>query len=79
VVDARKVSFALADLTALFKGARRVVVAKGKTASELALKPEALAATLGPGGNLRAPALRVGDTWLVGFNESAWASVFDGQ
>lgn len=79
MVDARKASFALADLAALFKGARRVVVAKGKHASELALNAEALAATLGPSGNLRAPALRVGDTWLVGFNESAWARVFDGQ
>ncbi len=78
MVDARKASFALADLAALFKGARRVVIAKGKSASELAPTAEALAATLGPSGNLRAPALRVGDTWLVGFNESAWASVLDG-
>ena len=79
MVDARKASFALADLAALFKGARRVVIAKGKSASELAPTVEALAATLGPSGNLRAPALRVGDTWLVGFNESAWAGVLDGQ
>ena len=77
MVDARKASFALGDLPALFKGARRVVIAKGKAASEAAPTPETLAATLGPSGNLRAPALRVGDTWLVGFNESAWASVFD--
>jgi hypothetical protein len=79
VVDARKTSFALADLAKLFKGARRVVVSKGKSANELAPTAEALVATLGPSGNLRAPALRVGDTWLVGFNESAWAGVFDGR
>jgi hypothetical protein len=32
------------------------------------------AAVLGPSGNLRAPALRVGSTWLVGFDEAAWAA-----
>lgn len=79
MVDARKASFALAELPALFEGARRLVVAKGKAASELEPTAQALEATLGPSGNLRAPALRVGDTWLVGFNESAWASVLDGE
>lgn len=32
---------------------------------------------LGPSGNLRAPSLRLGKTWLVGFNEEAYTAVFD--
>jgi hypothetical protein len=34
------------------------------------------AAILGPTGNLKAPAIRIGDTLLVGFNESAYQKVF---
>lgn len=30
-------------------------------------------ATIGPSGNLRAPAIRAGKTWLVGFSEDAYA------
>ena len=32
---------------------------------------------IGPTGNLRAPAIRTGSTWLVGFNEEAYAERFD--
>jgi len=32
---------------------------------------------LGPTGNLRAPAIRMGKTWLIGFNEEAYAEIFD--
>jgi len=35
-----------------------------------------LAHMLGPTGNLRAPAIRVGKTLLVGFNEDAYGQVF---
>ena len=31
---------------------------------------------LGPTGNLRAPAIRMGKTWLIGFNEDAYAETF---
>ena len=31
---------------------------------------------LGRVGTLRAPAVRRGKTWLVGFNEEAWAEAF---
>ena len=34
-----------------------------------------LKVALGPSGNLRAPAAKVGKTWLVGFNEEAWDAV----
>ena len=34
------------------------------------------AAVLGPSGNLRAPAIRLGKTWLVGWSETAFEEVF---
>lgn len=36
------------------------------------------AAALGPTGNLRAPAVRVGDTWLIGFHEDTYAERLGG-
>ncbi len=35
-----------------------------------------LALALGPSGNLRAPALKVGAHWLVGFAPQPWEQVF---
>lgn len=35
-------------------------------------------AAIGPSGNLRAPTLRTGKTWLVGFSEEAYAETFGG-
>jgi hypothetical protein len=37
---------------------------------------DAVAAMLGPTGNLRAPTARVGKTLLVGFNEDTYKGVF---
>ncbi|MBL8857606.1 MAG: hypothetical protein JNL28_03755 [Planctomycetes bacterium] len=31
---------------------------------------------IGPTGNLRAPALRLGQTWLIGFGDEAYADMF---
>ncbi len=62
----------------LFAGARRVIVAKGRKSAEFEiparapLSDELMDAILGPTGNLRAPALRVGTTWFVGFHVEAW-------
>ena len=41
------------------------------------LSDEAVTAMLGSTGNRRAPTLRVGEVLLVGFNEDAYAQVFD--
>ena len=53
-----------------------MVVAKGKNVAEFKTGGKAPAecvdAMLGPTGNLRAPALRVGKTVLVGFDEAAY-------
>ncbi len=55
-------------------------VAKGKKLSNFkgdALRSEdAVAAMLGPTGNLRAPTLKVGKTLVVGFNEDLFEALF---
>ena len=55
-------------------------VAKGKKLTSFkgdALRSEdAVAAMLGPTGNLRAPTLRVGKTLIVGFNEDLFEDIF---
>ena len=77
-MNATKERYGRADLDALFAGARRVVVAKGKKvvtfdlASGAKLPSEIADVVLGPTGNLRAPTVRVGSTWLVGFHAEAW-------
>ena len=59
-----------------------MIVSKGRRVLELeggaSAGEEAIAALLGPTGNLRAPTLRVGETLLVGFNEEAYEKVFRG-
>lgn len=53
---------------------------KGKKVSEFEVKgnpsDDAVAAMLGPTGNLRAPTIQVGKTWLVGFNEEVYDTFF---
>ncbi len=57
-----------------------MIVAKGKKVSEFAggkgASDDAVAAMLGPTGNLRAPTVRVGKTLLVGFNDETYGGVF---
>lgn len=68
------------DARALLKGAKKLVVAKGKKVSEFELgsriSADTVAAMLGPTGNLRAPTAIVGKTVLVGFNDEAYSDVF---
>jgi arsenate reductase-like glutaredoxin family protein len=66
------------DARALIESSSRVIVAKGKKVQEFSGgKPtaEAVAALLGPTGNLRSPTLRVGKTLLVGFDESSFEEI----
>ncbi len=64
------------DAAKMVKAASKVIVAKGKKVDEW--KPagkadaKAVAAMLGPTGNLRAPTIRVGKTVIVGFNEEVY-------
>jgi len=69
-----------ADAKDLLKGAAKLIVAKGKKTTEFAvsggISEEAVAAMLGPTGNLRAPTAKVGKTVLVGFNDEAYSGTF---
>ncbi len=78
-MDARKTRIGLDELPDLFQGAASIVCARGKTirAFDDPNDDELPAAALGRSGNLKAPAIRVGDRWVVGFGEAAWAGFFD--
>ncbi len=60
-----------------------MIVAKGKRVLTFDLKKDApeldelAAVMIGPSGNLRAPSMRMGKTWLVGFHAEAYAERFD--
>jgi hypothetical protein len=82
-VDARKQRYGKGDLEGLFRGARRIVAIRGEQSlvfdvQKNGLPPlaELAGSTLGPSGNLRAPALRLGKDWIVGFGEPAWRAYF---
>jgi hypothetical protein len=61
------------DAAEMLSTAKKLIAIKGKKISEFELNGEAnedaVAAMLGPTGNLRAPTIRVGKTIIVGFNE----------
>ena len=59
--------------------AESVHVAKGKRVDVFAptdsSQDDILAAVMGRSGNLRAPTLKVGDTFYVGFNEQLYEAI----
>lgn len=82
-MDARKQRFGPDVLEELFDSATKLVAMKGKkletfdlTGGVPADDPVFLKAVLGPSGNLRAPAIRKGKTWLVGFNLEGFQAAF---
>jgi hypothetical protein len=83
-VDGKKVRYGPAEALALLRGVTRLVAARGKKVTVFDLnkdkpdKPDEqtlLAHLIGPTGNLRAPAMKVGTTFVVGFNPEAYRSV----
>ena len=64
----------------MLKGASKLIAMKGKKVLEFTgadrSSDEAVAAMLGPTGNLRAPTIRSGKTLLVGFNEEVFEEFF---
>ncbi len=68
------------DAEALLAKASKMTVSKGKKVQEFkggkAATDEAVDAMLGSTGNLRAPAVVVGKTLLIGFNEEVYSGVF---
>jgi hypothetical protein len=79
IVDARKDALAGEEAWKVLAGAREIVVAKGKSSVVFApgkdSKEAILAQALGRTGNLRAPALLIGDRLLVGFSDSLYAQI----
>ena len=81
-MDARKQKIGLDDLEQLFDGASKLIVARGKNRQEFSLKdglPDEdvlVKHVLGRSGNLKAPSVRVGKTWLAGWGAPAWDEVF---
>ena len=68
------------DAVELLAKASAMTVAKGRKVDEFkggkGAGDDAVDAMLGSTGNLRAPAIVVGKTLLIGFNEEAYAAVF---
>lgn len=75
-LEARKEKIGTDAAWNLFREAREVVVAKGKSSTvfhpEQDDKAAILGACMGRSGTLRAPTLKVGDRYLVGFNEQMY-------
>ena len=67
------------DAKAMLKAASLLHVAKGKKLSEFdvskRVSQDAVAAMLGPTGNLRAPTLKVGKRVIVGFNNELFSDL----
>lgn len=66
----------------MLSAAELVLTARGKSIKEwrpgLDLKEEILADVMGRSGNLRAPTIRVGNVFLVGFNEAMYLDYLGG-
>ena len=76
-VDARKSKLTEEDLEELFDGAKEVVVTKGKKSLTFAPgDPELASVALGRSGTLRAPTIKVGTRFRVGYSEEPWQAFF---
>jgi arsenate reductase-like glutaredoxin family protein len=80
-VNAAKVRFEPAAALELVRQAGRIVVAKGKKVVDFDMQRDPpddetlLAHIIGPSGKLRAPVIRRGSTFLIGFAEDEFAKV----
>lgn len=83
-VDAKKAVVGRDAAIQLARQAAEIVAAKGTKVVRLDLKKdkptdEAIAALIiGPSGNLRAPAIRIGKTLIVGFDPEMYAGLVAG-
>ncbi len=72
VVDARKERFDSTAAWDLLKEASKITAAKGKKVApfdpKTEEKEEILSNVMGPSGNLRAPTLKIGNQFIVGFH-----------
>jgi len=78
-VNAKKQTYNGEDALGVVKSAKKVFVAAGKKILEFdvktADKDELLKKITGPSGNLRAPTLKVGDVFYVGFNPEMYSEL----
>ncbi len=78
IVDATKTRFDEDAAWAMLKSATSIRIAKGKKYEDFTPadgREAVMKKAMGPSGNLRAPTFRVGDEFIIGFNEdlySAW-------
>lgn len=74
--DARKQPLADEGAWKILRGAGEIIVGKGKKILRFAPsdqnRVEILANCLGRTGNLRAPALKLGNKYIIGFNEEMY-------
>lgn len=79
-VDAKKETFMDEDVWKLVQNAEKIVVASGQKTLEyapgLADKEELLKKITGRTGNLRAPTLKIGNVYYVGFNVGMYENLF---
>lgn len=79
-IDARKTSFGRAAALALAAQVDELYSCRGKRVVHVDLKSarpsddELCALLLGPSGNLRAPALRLGRTLIIGYDPATYAA-----
>lgn len=79
-VDAKKNTIDKSHALKMASGAEKIIATKGKKVVELDLaksRPgadELSSLVIGPSGNLRAPAARIGKTLLVGFDPDMYAA-----
>ena len=82
VLDARKTRYGKPQIAALLRGTSQVVASMGKASVDFDLRGDPPVEKvlyehlIGPTGTLRAPALRLGRTLVVGFNEERWKKLF---
>jgi len=83
VIDAKKSTIAEADVGAVLNEVDQIYSTRGRTVEHLDLKrdkpskAEIRRAIIGPSGNLRAPAVRLGRTLLIGFEEGMYDQLLE--
>ncbi len=79
-VDARKQRIDADAAWELLKSAASITTAKGKKVQtfnpESDAKADILKQAMGPSGNLRAPSLRIKDSYVIGFNKELYEKGF---
>lgn len=80
IVDARKVKIEADEAWELLTSGDTIILVKGKRIITLksaeADRFEVMLVALGRSGTLRAPTIKTGSTWVVGFNAEVYSEIF---